>query len=655
MSEQQINPQTVWDITDKLEKLVQDGFGPNALNSMMCTTTGKLVITSCGATTMRGLSVTHPIGRIITNALLSHYENSGDNSKAFLFLLCRLSQQIQKLVTNSSSEMRFSLCKEISQLSADVVPNVLIPHVFSKCVSTSDLSSGISVCQNIIHTILQGKLNLPSIEHFVKILSALFKDCQSLQCLYQTVQYHLDDFDLFCLESPGRPISASISLKGILIPRDFTSLCCDLSRLSALNFVLISCCVEQEVESDVTIKINQEEQLSLALAYNAKRLTVIAKHLQDANIQLLFAMGSISRASCDILRSHGVSVVSHVPEEDAQRLAKFSGVLPVHDVDDLLDDHFLSNVASCAKCITVILQQRKAILLAEFSAKHQSQWLPSPGQVIVSGPTNGVSFHLKSCVRSCLKAIASSFDPDRVFACSEQANENSNPLSDSIPAGSHEQSRSYETDKMHTFKKDTMFTLPGGGAFEIEVYKALDKYMTQSGQNAKLFCCVLRDAMLAVPLKLIRNSYASSAHQLNLAEIKTAIHDKHQQLIGVDAKRGNRMKVFCKNQVGVNGLDLGGCGDRNSKLTTASLEEHVRLNSINSGSKKVLTQMSCVREIEFEVVPSSYNKIMEPIASKILMIYNVLDLLTQLLRLSGVVSVRCLPACVDNDSDSDED
>ena len=677
-----INTKELHQVAETLEKLLEEGFGPNALNSMLCTSTGKLLVTSSGATILKAINIAHPVGHMITRAVIKHHERTGDSAKTFVFLLARLLQQTSKLLDCEQNDTKYKVIRGMYAVRYDVLPNVVIPELSRVTRIVEDIDQAKETCQHLIHTVLQGKLNVAGIQHFVKIVSALFVDCKSLESIVQTAQFHLDDFDLFCVENPGKPIQSSVLLKGLLVQRDFTSMCTDFPKQNPVNFLIISCTLEQELESDVTIKISSAQQLALALDYNSKRVQKIAQHLRKSGVSLLLVVGAVSKTSCDILRSHGISVIAYVFEEDADRLARFAGVLPVYDVDDLLDNQFARNMAICLKCVAVVIQQRKGVLLNGLSPKHGNQVpLPNPGQLIVAGPTNGVSSHLKQCVQSCLQAVALTFDPKLVMETGRTMNSGSGELGHGLdkdiescqkPDLEHStKSSSCKGKNIQHHRKTNMYTIPGGGTLEIQLYRILDEYISKNKHCVKSStiqgCKILRDAMLAVPLKLIKNSYASPVQKLSLAHLLTVIK-YNEGLVYVDAKLGNRMKVIEPVEAKHKGCGLNihaspeGCKSAETigkgyKVSSKDNEKKsVQVKDTNHTVSSKDSHVSVrAKEKDCVVVSEEENKIVESVPSKVLMLYHMLELYSQMLRLDSIVSVKELPVEKDDEEEADSD
>ena len=165
-----------------------------------------------------------------------------------------------------------------------------------------------------------------------------------------------------------------------------------------------------------------------------------------------------------------------------------------------------------------------------------------------------------------------------------------------------------ETNPTDKWRRITGYSICGGGAFELCVYRSLRNHM-KSCRDAELreVLKILSDSLLAVPLRLLQNSYAPAAKRMNVAQLlkcaSPMINDAlDPSLEGVPQECSHSI-VGVDGKTGTNLLHAG-CG------------------------------------------------VAQPLASKVLMLYQVLDVVIQVLRIDSVVSVTKL--CPDCDSSDEE-
>ena len=250
MSAQEVNLGHLTTITGTLEGLVHQSFGPNALNSMLCTSTGKLLLTSSGTTILRAMHLDHPVARLVVDSLTGHHRLTGDSSKTFLFVVNSLVRQVERRGERMEMAMAFHTLRH------QVLPLHIVPEIVRHCVVTNTESITVirKISWDIIHTTLQGKLNVLAMKHITKLINeALFHQITSANEILPTIQQNIDDFELFCIENPGQPITASITLPGILIQRDFTVT--TIRRPQPVRSVLVKCALEQETQTQVTFQV----------------------------------------------------------------------------------------------------------------------------------------------------------------------------------------------------------------------------------------------------------------------------------------------------------------------------------------------------------------------------------------------------------------
>ena len=74
-------------ISSSLSRVIEESFGPNGLNCMITTPSGKLIITRNGDCILQSLNMAHPIGHVIMSAIHKHHLMTGDNSKTMVLWL----------------------------------------------------------------------------------------------------------------------------------------------------------------------------------------------------------------------------------------------------------------------------------------------------------------------------------------------------------------------------------------------------------------------------------------------------------------------------------------------------------------------------------------------------------------------------------------
>ena len=134
---------------------------------------------------------------------------------------------------------------------------------------------------------------------------------------------------------------------------------------------------------------------------------------------------------------------------------------------------------------------------------------------------------------------------------------------------------------------------------------------------------ILSDSLLAVPLRLLQNSFAPAARRMNMAQLL--------QL------------TSCGLDKATSGPDLGNEFSQRAAVCDVA-------NSSGSGPGATDAALASIRTSGLQGVDGrtgttlleASTGIVQPLASKVLMIYQVLELVQQILRIDSVVSVSKL-------------
>ena len=111
MGSHELSLDTVVSVCTTLDNLLVKSYGPNALNVLLSTASGKLMVTSAGMTILQSLNISHPIGQMLIRSIQSHHGMSGDNSKSFLLLVCDILKNIHKVMSRDTNAGRMKYCK----------------------------------------------------------------------------------------------------------------------------------------------------------------------------------------------------------------------------------------------------------------------------------------------------------------------------------------------------------------------------------------------------------------------------------------------------------------------------------------------------------------------------------------------------------------
>ncbi len=581
-------------------------FGPNALNVMLSTASGKLMMTSAGMTILQALNISHPIGQMLISSIHSHYKMTGDNSKTLLLFVCEMLKRIEKSVLKNEKFHRMKYCKVINQIRNEALPRRILPDVIAVCRTILTSKNVRKQLSSLVSTYLQGKMNHGTREHFTQLLTDyVFSASEnSAAKLANALQHITDNFTCLFHENPGFSQFSTTVVPGIIITREFMRNWPRTVDTNCLQFVLMGCSMERkdsEICRNTVFSGLQKENLRKALLWKRQFVLQQVTNLASTNVKIVLTAAHVSEMVLHSLSTHGIAVAHCVDEEELDFVSQQSGVPIIFEPEDVASGDISQHLGCLDSCEAVVVAGRRCIQMVNVRATSQ-QGGPNSSQaqlgniqsVLVCAPTPGMCSQFKSVLYNALKCLHMWLDPDNILKpCTKQEDQDGTVAHSDIVG----------------------YSIVGGGAFELLLYRHMKAFAGGSSdadlrEVLELVC----DSLLSVPVRLIQNSYASPANRMNLAQLvqltKTPIYPDTEpgEATQHDEPVASEVMDMQQHTVGVDG-----------KTGVGPL--------------------------------SSNSNIVQPLASKVLMLFQALDLLHQLLRIDSNVSVTKIHPQKDSSDD----
>ncbi|XP_033125331.1 T-complex protein 1 subunit theta-like [Anneissia japonica] len=522
-------------ICQTLENLVKKSFGPNALSTLLSSSSGTICITNDGVAVLQSLNFKHPIGKIILDSVISHHQLVGDNSKAFIFILTELLREIsQNLNTPERASTIFKLRDAFARLNADVLQTTVLQALQQHArVHKDDAKNMEDICRHLAQTSMASKFNL----HTQRILSDLVvqlvtRHCQNIQQLNQLMCELIDDFaDLF-LKISGQAVTMSRLIPGMVIQKDFCvhfNESCD----TKMKFILLKCSLEDIVpQSNATIFLKEQSQVTKAFTYLSTSLERRLKVLRDRGITLVLSTDQFSDTAKHLCSQYKISVVHLLSEDDVDRISRLTRVVINADIDDRITDASIGDI----RCERIIIGSKAFVNLVPN--------LVQTHQVVICAPSPGL-------VTEYIRAFGNTIKVLRMWT--EDASTFSNESSCSGPQGTKknpncQQPLQKSTSHFPTVRQTCFVTLPGGGATEIIVSKTLTDYAADHKNDPylSLAASIMAKAVLNIPHILHCNSFSSRTRDNWMVLLNEAINNvkTKNEMISVDGKSGKLIGGF---------------------------------------------------------------------------------------------------------------
>ena len=248
-----------------------------------------------------------------------------------------------------------------------------------------------------------------------------------------------------------------------------------------------------------------------------------AEKLKEKNVKLLITTVHASEMVVHICSTMNIKVVHCVDEDEMMFLSRVSNVSVIHESEEVLTGEICQYVGHADSCQNIVVAGKRHIQLTnpKFYGP-QNDGMPSWQQcrsnklcplhivqsVLVCALTPGMCSQFASVMYNAIRCLRMWTDPGNILN----------------PAHNMESHISVDSDtEANTTDKSghiTGYSICGGGAFELCLYRSLRNHM-KSCHDAELqeVLKILSDSLLAVPLRLLQNSYATAAKRMNVAQL----------------------------------------------------------------------------------------------------------------------------------------
>lgn len=464
----------VYDFSNDTFRVVKSSFGPNGLDCMVSTTSGTLLVTNNGFQVLKSLCSPSlnisPVGRLIFRGLESFYNSTGDFSKKFSLLTRELLFEVLDVFQRAqiTSQQDFVA---IAQGMDCVLVNIF-PKLFSELTKLDiviNITEDIEITVlSIIRTNLNGKFSPKTCEHLTNILRNIMFENQTkvdLLELKSRTEMLVDRFSDIFWEVPGRPLSLSAVLPGIVIPRPFVTLLKQLpskSTGSSFKFILLGTTLGYDLPKIKTVLMLKESQkVKAMLQWGSRFIEGIIQQFVNNDIALIISSKTLHETVIHCCNQSGLAAIESVPKEDIQRLCTTFRISPMFELELQEDWSYCIGEASLCKSIGVGQHTYVYLEPAKVLTK----------QVLLYAPSQPMCRQYSVALQNALKSLRNAFQDQKT----------------GIPV---------------------LSVVSGGGVFELGLALALERYRLENKveSNVELACRILEKSLLSIPRQLVENS-----------------------------------------------------------------------------------------------------------------------------------------------------
>lgn len=386
-------------IARALESLVLRGFGPQGLQTLMCTSTGQVLVTNNGATIFNALHIGHPAGRLMVKAIDKMIQYTGDGSKTFIVMLSEILQQIDCKYTEKD---RGKMIRGVTHFTHNVFP-VLQKQVLDHSRTSSLINDKKAFCDSfdgVLRSVISPHYSARVVENLVTTVTSSFNFDLPSDSFYEQVFIITQNFSQFVIKTIGPSVTDSTALDSFIIQRDF-ALHLNLCPMEKVRFVILMCSIEEQVkqEDNESIYLSTNDSLRNFMLYQRERVDKFAQMCVEQKINVVISSVGIPKYCLQVLGSRNISVIHYLEEEDVEFLSQMCRKHVILEFPRVQFSEKEIFVAS--SCQRVIIGGKPCVQLTPCG----EGLAPYTKTLILAAPTDGLCGQLYTVIHKAIKSV----------------------------------------------------------------------------------------------------------------------------------------------------------------------------------------------------------------------------------------------------------
>lgn len=386
-------------IARALESLVLRGFGPQGLQTLMCTSTGQVLVTNNGATIFNALHIGHPAGRLMVKAIDKMIQYTGDGSKTFIVMLSEILQQIDCKYTEKD---RGKMIRGVTHFTHNVFP-VLQKQVLDHSRTSSLINDKKAFCDSfdgVLRSVISPHYSARVVESLITTVTSSFNFDLPSDSFYEQVFLITQNFSQFVIKTIGPSVTDSTALDSFIIQRDF-ALHLNLCPMEKVRFVILMCSIEEQVkqEDNESIYLSTNDSLRNFMLYQRERVDKFAQMCVEQKINVVISSVGIPKYCLQVLASHNISVIHYLEEEDVEFLSQMCRKHVILEFPRVQFSEKEIFVAS--SCQRVIIGGKPCVQLTPCG----EGLAPYTKTLILAAPTDGLCGQLYTVIHKAIKSV----------------------------------------------------------------------------------------------------------------------------------------------------------------------------------------------------------------------------------------------------------
>ncbi|CAD5122937.1 unnamed protein product [Dimorphilus gyrociliatus] len=427
-----------------IEILLSPSYGPNALSNIISTASGHLLVTSSGSTLIESLEMTEPVAKLVEQALRNFHNDFGDGTKRFVILL-------NEICARLNDENRRIVSSALLKINCSILPEAFKEIQKNHHSEIYDLKE---VMRKAVSAKLMNLFPTRTCEYLTKIIVEWINENRTSESdsIRNSIDNMLTYFNTICYETHIGNLENSKVLNGILIDRFVINE--DVFEVGMLRCLLIDCEIEKtDPETNCSIIIDSNLSMQKLVSFNHNHISCAIDFVKRHHVKLLLSTCKISSTFKMICRKNKISAVDCISDSEVNLLSVIFGVYPLSSLQSLNE----KDIFEAETTMIDVFGKNRLLLKAKDLAT-----------LFLCCQTTGISKQYVSAILGCLKTVRCLFDK---------------------------------------YSNSPIF-LPVGGVFERYLCYYLGRKLKESySEELNEALRILREAILIVPLTLMKNSY----------------------------------------------------------------------------------------------------------------------------------------------------
>ena len=398
-------------ILQEFQKILTASFGPNGKDVLLKSETGTYYLSKNGDFILRHLELKHPIARLIKETINNFVTYTGDFSKTFIVILsvlCRL--LVQRCINEEPNCTDDKICHKLSNISLFLIKiktyleeSLEKRNVFKTVTSEEFISQ--CYLEKLLATVFFGSVNDQTKENFIRIITCVInKDFDSH--LFGYIDTH---FDELCIPVYGMPLVCSEVIDGCIVQRESkpSEFCIEESA----RFLLFSSDIGRNNQNYVH-QFSLDSLTQNKINFDERKIwSKILNILQNKQIRVLFVEQTLPNKLESFLMQFNIVVVTHLPEEDIERLNRLYGVSVLSGVFDILNiDDSSSTVGQSLFIKSKLVGKSRACHIGPSVKTTRHSSATCNIQILLCSQSQGLQVQYQRLLHNSFKALNRAYD-----------------------------------------------------------------------------------------------------------------------------------------------------------------------------------------------------------------------------------------------------